>query len=196
MFYCRLIQRASFRSQSCCWQPLFLVFVFGSKKWKDAWRLVHPVCRRSSSFTLPCKYRRPSPRLERLTTFSDTITLALRTAGHYGLALLVPNKPSLLSFTLENYQGATWITLGALLVGAFAFFLRYSWKSHREWTWLAVCVFLVYLPISNFPTIPSFVVGPYRMQKRERRPHVCLGSFARRRLPPSDVCWWEHFAPT
>jgi hypothetical protein len=85
-----------------------------------------------------------------------------RTAAHYGLAFVAPNEPSLVTFTLENYRSFSWIILGiSILVGVGAF-IRWAWKSNRVLAWIALSGLLVYIPISNCPTVPSLVVGPFR----------------------------------
>jgi len=138
------------------------VFVFGSKKWKDAWRLCIPFGIAGVVYVgLWCIDAPPPTRVQ--FGFLYAVGLALRTAAHYGLALVAPNRPSLLTFTMENYQGFAWMATGAVLLGAFAWFLWWSWKNHRPLAWLAICGLLVYIPVSNFPPVPSFVAGPYRL---------------------------------
>ena len=137
------------------------VFVFGSRKWKDVGRICIPFGVVTAIYVVLWVLRAPFPPPVS-TSFIHTVALALRTATFYGLGLLVPNRPSLVSFTLENYSGLVWIGLGALLTGSFAYFLRISWPRNRALAWVAICGLLVYLPISNFPPIPSMVVASYR----------------------------------
>jgi hypothetical protein len=52
--------------------------------------------------------------------------------------------------------------LGASIVIGTIFFVRWAWKAYPELAWITICGLLVYLPISNCPTVPSLVVGPFR----------------------------------
>jgi len=137
------------------------VFVFGSKKWADARRITIPFLITIAVVIGMWIIDAPAP--SRAPNSLHTITLFLRSTAHYGLAFLVPNKKSLLTWTLEGNQGLPWIGLGAILVVACYFAFRHCWKHHRPIAWLAVCGLLVYIPVSNFPVVPSFVVGPYRV---------------------------------
>jgi hypothetical protein len=138
------------------------VFALGSRKWRDAWRLCIPfgfvVFVYAAMWFLggPVPMRAPNGLL-------DTVVLALKTASHYGLAFFAPNNPSMITFTLENYTGFLWLIVGAGFIAALVFFLRAMWKDHRAIAWITLCGLLVYLPVSNFPTVPSFTVGPFRV---------------------------------
>jgi len=137
------------------------VYVFGSRKSADAWRLCIPFGVAVLLFVGMWAICAPFPS-GALNSVVETITVALRTAALYGSAFFVPHDRSLLSWTLENYKGPLWIAIGALLVsGAVTLFL-YTWKRNRTLGWLAVCALLVYIPISNFPTVPTLTVAPYR----------------------------------
>ena len=137
------------------------VYALGSRKKEDIWRITRPFLAAVVVFVILWIIDAPAPATSD-TGLLKGIPLFLRTAALYGLAWLTPNKRSLLTFTLENYQGLQWILIGAVIVGGFAYFLKLCWKDHRPVAWIAICGFLVYAPISNFPPIPSFVVGPYR----------------------------------
>lgn len=137
------------------------VFVFGSKTWKDAWLITRPFLFAVAVFAAMWFIDAPAP-YHATNSILATLALFLRTAAHYGLAWLVPNKPSMLTFTLDRYQGFLWLLVGAAVVGGFAAFIKLCWKNHLPIVWLALCGVLVYLPVSNLPPIPSFVVGPYR----------------------------------
>lgn len=137
------------------------VFAFGSKNWKDAWKLCRPFGVAVVLFVILWVIDAPAPYSSKATLVA-AVTLFLRTAAHYGLAWLTPNNRSILSFTLENYRGLPWIAAGAVIFGGFVYFLKICWKDHRPVAWVAICGFLVYVPISNFPPVPSFVLGPYR----------------------------------
>jgi len=138
------------------------VFAFGSKTYKDVRRVCIPFGVATTAYIVLWIIGGPIPATAR-ASLVDTVTLALRTACHYGLAFIAPNRTSLLTFTLENYVGFAWIALGAIFVGAFAYLLRFAWKSHRPLAWVAICGILVYIPVSNFPPVPTYVVGPYRV---------------------------------
>lgn len=137
------------------------VFVFGTKKWRDALRLTAPFVVILMIYVALWRIGAPLPRTAS-NSLSYTIMLAMRTAAHYGLAFLAPNKPSLITFTLENYRSFFWIPLGASIVVGVLVFLRWAWKAYPELAWITICGLLVYLPISNCPTVPSLVVGPFR----------------------------------
>ena len=137
------------------------VFVFGSRQWKQVWRLSAPFLVVLTVYL--CLWSLGAPFLRNAhNSLSYTIMLAMRTAAHYGLAFIAPNKPSLITFTLENYTGFAWIPLGAVIIAGSVLYLRKAWSSQRELAWIAICGILVYLPISNCPTVPSLVVGPFR----------------------------------
>ncbi len=174
-------------------------------KWKDAWRLSIPFGLALILYVGLWAIGAPAPLGVR-SSLSDTVDLALRTACHYGLALLTPNNPSMITFTLENYRGIQWVLVGALFVALFGLFVKRTWSRHREWTWLAVCLLLVYMPISNFPTIPSLVVGPYRFAEAGTAAAclmgvICWAGFTSRRflvagllaanlVTGAVVTWW------
>lgn len=137
------------------------VFVFGSKKWKDAGKLCLPFGIAVLAFIGLWVIDAPAPFGVKSSAIT-LMTLPFRTFAHYSLAFLTPNDPSLQTYTLENYRGLSWILVGLVLAIGYLWFIKYAWKEHRPWAWLAVCALLVYIPISNFPAVPSFVVGPYR----------------------------------
>jgi len=150
------------------------VFAFGSRKWKDAWRLCIPFGIAVVVFIVLWIIDAPAPVGARSSIFY-AVTLALRTAAFYGLALLAPNRPSLLTYTLENYRGVLWIAVGAALVAGFIFLVRYLWKNHRPWAWVAICALLVYIPVGNLPPVASFVTGPYRVAESGPAAAALLG---------------------
>ena len=137
------------------------VFVFGSKKWKDAWRLCIPFGATVLLFIGMWAINAPPPS-GALNAPLETITVALRTTALYGSSFFVPHDRSLVSWTLENYKGPLWITAGLLfaVAGAYLFFI--TWKKNRALGWLALCGLLVYIPVSNFPSVPTLTVAPYR----------------------------------
>jgi len=137
------------------------VFVFGSRKWKDALKVCIPFGIAVVVFIGLWIIDAPAPFGVK-SSLVDMIMLPLRTLAHYGLAFLAPNDPSLQTYTLENYPGLPWVAVGIALLAGFVWFVKFCWKDHRPLAWLAVCALLVYIPISNFPPVPSFVVGPYR----------------------------------
>ena len=138
------------------------IYIFGSKKGKDALKLCIPYLLSIAVVIVMWIIDAPAPS-RAPNSFPHTITLALRSAAHYGLAFFAPNNHSLLTWTLESYRGPLWILTGAALVsGGIAAFI-FCWKKNRPVAWLAVCGLLVYLPVSNFPVVPSFVAGPYRV---------------------------------
>jgi len=181
------------------------VFVFGSKKWKDVWRLCIPFGIAVVVFVGLWIIDAPAPYTAK-NSLLYAVTLSLRTAAHYGLALLTPNNPFLLTFTLENYRGFLWIAVGALLVGGLAYLMKGWWKEQRPLVWVTVCGLLVYLPISNFPPVPSFVVGPYRCAEAgtaaacvlgilcatafTNKRYVLSSAFAANLLAAVVVSWW------
>ncbi|MDR3689868.1 MAG: glycosyltransferase family 39 protein [Fimbriimonas sp.] len=137
------------------------VFAFGTRKWKDAGRISIPFAVVLVIYiVLWCIDAPPPTRVHAGLLYS--LGLSMRTAAHYGLALLTPNHPSLLTFTMENYQGPLWIAIGTCLTILYVLFVKATWKSHRPLAWLALCGLFVYMPISNLPPVPSFVAGPYR----------------------------------
>ena len=102
----------------------------------------------------------------RVLTVRDPIPVMvlnlLRTTSHYGLAFLVPNPSSLITFTLQPYQGFVWVPIGALLIAGIVMGTRQVWKTQPEMAWLVIAALLVYLPVCNFPSVPSLTVAPYR----------------------------------
>jgi len=86
----------------------------------------------------------------------------LRTTSHYGLGFLTPNAPSLITFTLQPYQGFIWVPVGAAMIAIYGLVLRQVWKSHPSVAWLMIAAVLVYIPVCNFPSVPSLTVAPYR----------------------------------
>ncbi len=65
---------------------------------------------------------------------------------------------------------------GVFVVGIIGF-LGYNWKRRPDLAWLAICALSVYIPISNFPTVPSFVVAPYRCAEAGVAVACILGIF-------------------
>ena len=137
------------------------VFVFGSKKWADAWKICIPFGVVLLVYAVMWKIGGPKPHAAP-SDLSYTVMLAMRTAAHYGLAFVAPNEQSLVTFTLENYRSFVWIPVGGLFLIAIAYLLRHAWKTNREMFWLGMCALFVYIPISNCPTVPSLIVAPYR----------------------------------
>ncbi len=159
------------------------VFVFGSKEWKDVWKLCKPFGVTVIVYIILWCIDAPPPYGAH-NSLIHTVTLALRTAAHYGLAFLTPTHSPLLTFTLENMRNPVWMLVGAALVAAFLFFLKLTWKSHRPLFWVSICGLLVYMPVSNFPTVPSFVVGPYRCAEAGTAVAVVFGAIAAYGLTP------------
>ncbi len=151
------------------------VFVFGSKKWKDVWRICIPFGVAILVYIVMWIIDAPAP-YGASNGLIDTVLLGCRTAMHYGSALLMPNHNSLLTFTLENYTGVPYILIGACFVLGYFGFLYLAWKGNRPVFWVGICALLVYLPISNFPTVPSFVVGPYRFAEAGTGAACLLGN--------------------
>ena len=145
------------------------VFVFGSKKWSDAWKICIPYAIATAVFIGMWMVDAPPPSHAE-NSILGTLLLGFRTTSLYGLGFLVPNRPSIFTWTLENYQGPLWISLGAVLLAAGTLLFRAIWMRNRAVAWVAVCAILVYIPVSNFPTVPSFVAGPYRCGE----PGACL----------------------
>jgi hypothetical protein len=137
------------------------VFAFGSKKWPDAWKICIPYAVATLCFIGMWMMDAPPPSHAN-NSLIGTLFLGLRTASLYGLGFLFPNRQSIFTWTLENYKGPLWISLGAALLVTGGFLFRFCWLRNRQVAWVAVCGILVYIPISNIPTVPSFVAGPYR----------------------------------
>lgn len=137
------------------------VFAFGSKKWEDAWKICIPYAVATVLFVVLWMLDAPPPS-HADNSLIGTLLLGLRTTSLYGLGFLIPNRQSIFTWTLENYQGPMWISIGAALLISGGFLFRYCWQRNRQVAWVAVCALLVYIPVSNIPTVPSFVAGPYR----------------------------------
>jgi len=137
------------------------VFAFGSGKWRDAWKICIPFAVVVVLFIGLWAIDAPPPFGVK-SSMAAMLTLPFRTVSHYWLAFLTPNYASMQTYTLENYQGPLWILIGIAFVVALLWLMKTWWKDHRDWVWLTICALLVYVPISNFPPVPSFVVGPYR----------------------------------
>lgn len=137
------------------------VYAFGSRKRSDALRISIPFGIAAVLFVVFWAINAPAPQGAHAGVV-NTVVVALKTFAHYALAFFVPNRASLLTWTLENYKGPIWVGVGALMVAFSIWFFRLLWTKNRSLGWLAVCAFLVYLPISNCPEVPSFVAGPYR----------------------------------
>jgi len=169
------------------------VFVFGKKNWREVGRLSAPFLGVLVVYAGLWVLGAPAPHAAS-NTFSDTIMLALRTAAHYGLAFIAPNEPSLISFTLENYRSFLWIPLGALFVAGCGLMLREGWKKNRTLAWLGICALLVYIPISNCPTVPSFVLGPYRCGESGVCVACLLGIGTALAVSANRIVWTSLFA--
>lgn len=152
-------------------------YAFGSRDKKMIWPVCKPFAVALGIYILGWCVGAPPPYGAH-NGLIETITLALRTASHYGLALLVPTKGPILMFTLENIRHPIWILVGALLVAGFVWGFTYCWKNHKPFAWVVTCGLLVYMPVSNFPTVPSFVVGPYRCAEAGTAGAVALGVIA------------------
>ncbi len=138
-------------------------FVFGeTKDWKEARKVTVPYMIALVIFSVMWVLDAPGPS-HASNPILFTLALFARTNALYGLGFAAPNKQALLTWTLENYQGALWIAIGTAITVACAFAFRFCWKRHREMAWILVCGILVYMPVSNLPTVPSFVAGPYRV---------------------------------
>jgi hypothetical protein len=137
------------------------VYAFGTKKRSDAIRISIPFAIAAVLFVVFWAINAPFPQGSHAGAL-NTFVVAVKTFAHYSLAFLVPNRASLLTWTLENYKGPIWLGVGALMIVAAVWLFRVLWEKNRSLAWLAVCAFLVYLPISNCPEVPSFVAGPYR----------------------------------
>ncbi len=138
------------------------VFALGSGKWKDAIRICIPFGGALLVYLVLWYFGGPVPQG---ATGSKWIMfdLGLRSAAHYGLAFLSPNPKSLITFTLEHMTGVVWWIVGAAIIGAAGYLMRLAWQKNRTLAWIAICGLLVYLPVSNYPPVPSLVVGPYRV---------------------------------
>ena len=137
------------------------VFVFGDKTWKGVWRTSWPYGVILVVYAVLWLHGGPIPK----TTSNGlifTLVAGLKSLAHYGMGFLVPNTPSLLTFTLENYQSLAWAVLGLAFAGGLVFFFRSTWKEKPVMAWLGVCALLVYIPVSNVPTLAAYVMGPYR----------------------------------
>ena len=137
------------------------VYAFGSGKRSDAFRISIPFAIAAVMFVVFWAINAPFPQGAHAGIL-NTLTVSIKTFAHYSLAFLVPNRASLLTWTLENYKGPLWLGVGVFLIGSSVWLFRLLWIRNRSLAWLAACAFLVYLPISNFPQVPSFVAGPYR----------------------------------
>ena len=136
-------------------------FVFGKRNWKDCGRVTLPFALLGLVYMAMWKLGGPPLRSVH-DPVGDMVLRFLKTAAHYGTAFLFPNEPSLVTFTLERYQGFLWVAIGILIVMAAGLGIRGLCKSNRELAFIAICALLVYIPVSNIPTVPSLVAGPYR----------------------------------
>jgi hypothetical protein len=137
------------------------VFLLGSKSKKDAWRTTWPYCVILVVYLLLWVHGGPIPK-STSNGLVFTFVVGLKSLAHYGMAFLLPNTPSLITFTLENYHSLAWAVLGLAFASALVFFLRSTWKEKPVIAWLGVCALLVYIPVSNVPTLAAYVMGPYR----------------------------------
>ena len=137
------------------------VIVFGSKKWKDIWRICLPYGSLILIYILLWRHGGPTPKVAS-SSIDYAAILGLRTLAHYGLGFLAPNRPALISFTLENDHGLLWVGGGLLFAVGIGYFFRATWKANPILAWLGVCALLVYLPIGNVPPVAAYVLGPYR----------------------------------
>jgi len=135
--------------------------VFSSKGWREFWRLSAMFGAVFLLYVGLWAIGGPAPH-GASNDLSTTIWLTLRTAAHYYLAFLWPNPTSLITFTLAGYQGVVWNFVGAIALIASGYLIVKGWVKCRPIAWIGVCALLVYLPISNCPTVPSFLVGPFR----------------------------------
>lgn len=138
------------------------VFVFGTGRWKDVRKVCVPFAFAVIVYAALWLHGGP-PLISARQGISETIVLALRTLSFYGLSIISPNRASLLTFTLERFTAAGWTVLGAVFSVGIVWFVWAMWRSHRPIAWLTICGLLVYLPVSNFPPVPTYVVGPYRI---------------------------------
>lgn len=138
------------------------VFVFGKGKWQEVFKVCVPfvftVFGFASLWILYAPEFKTSP-FELL----HSARLALLTLSEYGIALFVPTRASEMTFTVENFQNTLWVLCGLAILAGVVFTCRILLKNHRPVVWLILCGILVYLPISNFPPVPSFVTAPYRV---------------------------------
>lgn len=136
-------------------------YVFGGRKWRSILKQCAPFV--LVLFVYALMWHTAAPKFHTTRNdFSETFTVALRTAAHYGSSFLFPNSPSLVTFTLENERAFTWIVLGGVFLTVGGLYLKEAWKVNRPMAFAAICSLLVYLPVSNFIPAPSFIVAPYR----------------------------------
>ena len=153
------------------------VYALGSRQKKDIWPVMKPFTVILVIYILLWCVGAPAPYGAH-NGLLETISTALRTTSHYGLSLLTPTKAPILTFTLENMRTPIGTLVGALLVGGFVWGMMKVWKDHKPFAWVVTCGLLVYMPVSNFPTVPSFVVGPYRCAEAGTAAAVALGVIA------------------
>jgi len=137
-------------------------FAFGSRQVKDAAKLFIPYLGAIVLYAYMWLLWGPVPQGS-AHGYGGMVPEALRTLAFYTAAFIVPNKSSMLSFTLENAPGPVWIVGGLAVAVSLLALIVWAWKHHRPVSWLLICAGLVYIPVSNFPTCPSLAVGPYRV---------------------------------
>ena len=138
------------------------VFVFGSRKWRDALRFSAPFLVATVAYFVTWRLLVPFPKPSPFEPLNDFL-VAIRTVALYGLAFLIPNNPSVETYTLDNFQGPIWLLTGALLIVGFVLLIRGLWKNHRPVAWILLAGLLVYIPVCNFPPVPAMLVAPYRV---------------------------------
>ncbi len=143
--------------------PLGLL-VFGQKKGRELAKLSVPYVMVLAVYIGLWLTWAPIPR-GAPNSFIQTVTLALRTGSFYGLGLVAPNRASLVTYTLENNSGPGWILAGFVMAIGLAGVLVWTYKKQPKWFVLVAFGLLIYIPISNFPTLPSMVVASYRFSE-------------------------------
>ncbi len=137
------------------------VFVFGKKTWADVRKVCIPFVAVTLIFIGLWAIDAPFP-VGAHNGLASTVKVGLKTTALYTQAFFVPSQRSLITWTLENYRGMTWLLAGVAAIVAAGFTLKWLWGRSRPIAWVAICGLLVYLPISNFPNVPTIVVAPYR----------------------------------
>ena len=153
------------------------VFAFGSRKWTDAIKATIPFLVILVVYFGLWYLGGPAPK-SGTKELGYALILSLKTLGHYGTAFLVPTKDSVVTFTLENRNGMGWAALGLTFAALIIYFVLRTWKKNPVVSWLAVCALCVYLPISNFPPLLSFLAAPYRCAEAGIGIACVLGIFA------------------
>lgn len=139
------------------------VFVFGSKKMRDAVVLTVPFL--ACIAAMVALSRLPAIPIYGNVGEFNGIQMPILTAADYASSFIVPTHSSQLTFSFHNFQGGIWLAVGVLALAAAAWLGVILWNRNRSLAWIYLCGLLLYLPVSNLIPIPSFWVGPYRMSE-------------------------------